>query len=108
MVQLSITHIIFSPEPKADDHTILDLACFDSHTVFIKVCDTPHKTESDARSLQNLSPGNSKSICIKGIFSDFNKIILWHKSTDIKKKRLFPKFQLILIFRLQVMHDYVH
>ena len=45
---------------------------------------------------------------IKGIFSDFNKIILWHKSTDIKKKRLFPKFQLILIFRLQVMHDYVH
>ena len=45
---------------------------------------------------------------VKGIFSDFNKIILWHKSTDIKKKRLFPKFQLILIFRLQVMHDYVH
>ena len=45
---------------------------------------------------------------LKGIFSDFNKIILWHKSTDIKKKRLFPKFQLILIFRLQVMHDYVH
>ena len=44
----------------------------------------------------------------KGIFSDFNKIILWHKSTDIKKKRLFPKFHLILIFRLQVMHDYVH
>ena len=42
------------------------------------------------------------------IFSDFNKIILWHKSTDIKKKRLFPKFQLILIFRLQIMHDYVH
>ena len=47
-------------------------------------------------------------LIIKGIFSDFNKIILWHKSTDIKKKRLFPKFQLILIFRLQVMHDYVH
>ena len=30
------------------------------------------------------------------------------KSVDIKKTRLFPKFQLILIFRLQVMHDYVH
>ena len=50
----------------------------------------------------------SKIVYFKGIFSDFNKIILWHKSTDIKKKRLFPKFQLILIFRLQVMHDYVH
>ena len=25
-----------------------------------------------------------------------------------KKIRLFPKFQSILIFRLQVMHDYVH
>ena len=47
-------------------------------------------------------------LIIKGIFSDFKKIILWYKSTDIKKKRLFPKFQLILIFRLQVMHDYVH
>ena len=44
----------------------------------------------------------------KGIFSDFNNIILWDKSTDIKKKQLFPNFQLILIFRLQVMHDYVH
>ena len=26
----------------------------------------------------------------------------------IKKKRLLPKFQLIPILRLQVMHDYVH
>ena len=26
----------------------------------------------------------------------------------LTKKRLFPKFQLILIFHLQVMHDYVH
>ena len=55
---------------------------------------------------QTLLTGNIYTF--KGIFSDFNKIILWHKSTDIKKKRLFPKFQLILIFRLQVMHDYVH
>ena len=34
---------------------------------------------------------------VKGIFSDSNNIFLWHKSEDIKKKRLFPKFQLILI-----------
>ena len=30
------------------------------------------------------------------------------QSEDINKKRLFPKFQLIPILRLQVMHDYVH
>ena len=37
---------------------------------------------------------------IKGIFSDSNNIFLWHKLEDInKKKRLFPKFQLILILR---------
>ena len=34
---------------------------------------------------------------VKGIFSDSNNIFLWHKSEDINKKRLFPKFQLILI-----------
>ena len=33
----------------------------------------------------------------KGIFSDSNNIFLWHKSEDINKKMLFPKFQLILI-----------
>ena len=26
----------------------------------------------------------------------------------LTKKRLFPKFQLVPLFRLQVMHDYVH
>ena len=36
---------------------------------------------------------------LKGIFSDSNNIFLWHKSEDINKKRLFPKFQLILILR---------
>ena len=30
-----------------------------------------------------------------------------HKSEDINIKSLFPKFQLIPILRLQVMHDYV-
>ena len=30
-----------------------------------------------------------------------------HKSEDINKKSLFPKFQLIPILRFQVMHDYV-
>ena len=44
----------------------------------------------------------------KGIFSDSNSIFVCHASKDIKLKRLFPKTQLILIFRLQVMHDYVH
>ena len=43
----------------------------------------------------------------KGIVSDSNNIILWHESEDINKKSLFPKFQLILILRFQVMHDYV-
>ena len=42
-----------------------------------------------------------------GIVSDFNNIFLWHESEDIKKKILFPKFQLIPILRFQVMHDYV-
>ena len=45
---------------------------------------------------------------IKGIFSDSNSTFLWHKSYDINKNRLFPKFPLILIFHLQIMHDYVH
>ena len=35
---------------------------------------------------------------IKGIFCESNNIFLWHKSEDINKKRLIPKFQLILIF----------
>ena len=44
--------------------------------------------------------------CFKGIFSDSNNIFLWHKSEDV---RFFLfKFQLILIFRLQVTHGYVH
>ena len=38
-----------------------------------------------------------KQKIFKGIFSDSNNIFLWHKSEDINKKRLFPKFQLILI-----------
>ena len=43
---------------------------------------------------------------IKGIFSDSNSTFLWHKSEDIIiETRLFQKFQLILIFCLQVMHD---
>ena len=32
----------------------------------------------------------------------------YDKSTNIKKKWLFPKFKLIEIFRLQVMQEYVH
>ena len=40
-----------------------------------------------------------KCFLLKGIFSDSNNIFLWHKSEDINKKRLFPKFQLILILR---------
>ena len=45
---------------------------------------------------------------IKGIFSDSNNI-LWHES-ELNKKSLglLPKFQLIPILRIQVMHDYVH
>ena len=46
-------------------------------------------------------------VMIKGIVSNSNNIFLWHKSEDINK-RLFPKFQLIPILSLQVMHDYVH
>ena len=55
----------------------------------------------------------SNTVCLiwlkfeKGIFSDFNKIFLWHESEDINKKSLFPKFQLIPILHFQVMHDYV-
>ena len=45
---------------------------------------------------------------VKGIFTDSNNIFLWPRSEDIIKKMLFPKFKLILIFALQVTHDYVH
>ena len=45
---------------------------------------------------------------IKGLVSDSN-IFLWHKTIeDIRKRKLFPKFQLIPTLRLQVMHAYVH
>ena len=44
---------------------------------------------------------------LTGTVSDFNTF-LWYKSEDMNKKRLFPKFQLIQILLLQVMHDYVH
>ena len=46
-------------------------------------------------------------IDVKAIFCDSNNIILWRESGDIKKKSLFPKFQLIPILSFQVMHDYV-
>ena len=46
-----------------------------------------------------ISEGWSKHNLLKGIFSDSNNIFLWHKSEDINKKKLFPKFQLILILR---------
>ena len=44
---------------------------------------------------------------LKGIFSDFLNIFLWHESEDINQKSLFPKFQLIPVLHFQVMHDYV-
>ena len=43
----------------------------------------------------------------KGVFSDFNNIILLLESEDINQKSLFPKFQLIPILCFQVMYDYV-
>ena len=42
--------------------------------------------------------GDEKAL--KGIVSDSNNIILCHKSEDINKKRLFPKFQIISILGL--------
>ena len=44
----------------------------------------------------------------KGILSDSINIFLLHKSEDINIQESFPKFQLIPILCLQVMHDYVH
>ena len=44
----------------------------------------------------------------EGIFSDFNNFFLWYESEDINKKSLVPKFQLIIILRFPVMHDYVY
>ena len=55
-----------------------------------------------------LSPEKYRLDSIKGIFTDSNNIFLWHKSEGINKKKLFPKFQLIQIFGLQVMHDFVY
>ena len=45
---------------------------------------------------------------VGGKVSDSHNIFLWHISEDINNKRLFPKFQLIPILCLLVMHDYVH
>ena len=45
---------------------------------------------------------------LKGIVSDSNNNFLLQQLEDNDEKRLFPKFQFIPIFRLQVMHDYVH
>ena len=45
---------------------------------------------------------------IKGGFRDPSILFLWHFSVDIHEKSLFPKFQLIPILRLRVMHDYVY
>ena len=46
---------------------------------------------------------------IKGIVSDSNNIFLWHKSQDINKIRLFPKFQLIPMLRKLTSYAwYVH
>ena len=44
---------------------------------------------------------------VKGTFSDFHNIFLWHESEDINQKSLFPKFQMIPILRFQDMQDYV-
>ena len=44
---------------------------------------------------------------LKGIFSDSNNIFLQRESEDINRKSLFPKFQLIPIWRFQVMNGYV-
>ena len=41
-------------------------------------------------------------------FHDLKKVKNQNKNENINEKRLFPKFQLIPVFRLQVMHDYVH
>ena len=49
-----------------------------------------------------------KNNIVKGIVSDSNNKFLLQQLEDNDEKRLFPKFQFILIFRLQVMHDYVH
>ena len=59
---------------------------------------------------QNELGSNNYATCShvgdKGIFNYSNDIILWHESEGIKNK-IFPKFQLIPILRLQVMYDYV-
>ena len=62
-----------------------------------------HKTVSPLSICSSVFSGR----VLKGILSDSNNIILWQESEDINKKSLFPKFQLILILRFQVMHDYV-
>ena len=49
----------------------------------------------------------NRLLWIKVIVRDSNNIFLWHESGDVNKKSLFPKFQLIPIWRFQVMHDYV-
>ena len=50
---------------------------------------------------------NPVLVDLNGIVSDYNNIFLWQKSKDMNKKILSLKFQLVLILRLQVMHDFV-
>ena len=56
------------------------------------------------------NPNNLKeySVILSTSFYDMNEQILTKKEEEEKKKSLFPKFQLIQILPLQVMHDYVH
>ena len=54
----------------------------------------PHEPDNSNKPLKE------KSVILTTSFYDIYQKIF--------KKRLFPKFQLIATFRLQVMHDYVH
>ena len=69
---------------------------------FFPILTTPFETKF--KSFKTIS---SFLLIVKEVFSD-SSIILWQESKDINKKKLLPKFQLIPVLRLKVMHDYVH
>ena len=64
--------------------------------------------ETTSKFFKNEKKKKKKSETLKGIVSDSYNTCFRHKSEDINQKRVFSKFQFILIFRVQVMHAYVH
>ena len=71
------------------------------------IFETPHSEENN--SPLELGGGGDYIMgmdMVKGVFSDSNNIILWHKSEDTKQKKLISKISVDSNFTFS-SHDYV-